>query len=66
MDKLLNYYEDKSFKSSDVVDDIEEAENLSAERPEIAAQLLAELQEWTATVHAPVPDRINPVFDPHE
>ena len=62
--KLLYYYEDQSFKLFDVVNDIGESEDLSAKQPEIAARLLAELKEWTAAVDAPVPDRINPVFDP--
>ena len=63
--KLLYYYEDQSSKLFDVVNDIGESKDLSAEQPEIAAQLLAELKAWTAAVDAPVPDRINPVFNPN-
>jgi arylsulfatase A-like enzyme len=62
--KLLYYYEDQSFKLFDVVDDVGESKDLSATQTEIAAKLLAELKTWTATVDAPVPDRINPLFNP--
>ena len=62
--KLLYYYEDQSSKLFDVVNDMGEAEDLSTKQPEITAQLLAELKAWTAAVDAPVPDRINPVFNP--
>ncbi|TWU32526.1 Arylsulfatase [Novipirellula artificiosorum] len=62
--KLLYYYEDQSVKLFDVVRDQGESKDLSAKQPEIAARLLAELKEWTADVDAPVPDRINPVFNP--
>ncbi len=64
--KLLYYYEDQSFKLFDAVDDIGESKDRSAELPEIAAQLLTELRAWTSAVDAPVPDRINPVFDPRK
>ncbi|MFC1765051.1 sulfatase-like hydrolase/transferase, partial [Planctomycetota bacterium] len=63
--KLLYYYEDQSVKLFDVVNDMGETQDLSAKQPEIAAQLLAELKAWTAAVDAPVPDRINPVFNPN-
>jgi len=63
--KLLYYYEDQSFKLFDVVNDIGESKDLSAEHPEIAAQLLAELKAWTAAVDAPVPNSVNPTFNPN-
>lgn len=63
--KLLYYYEDQSFKLFDVVNDMGETEDISTKQSEIAAQLLMELKAWTSTVNAPVPDRINPVFNPN-
>ena len=39
---------------------------LNTKQPEIAARLLAVLKEWTAAIDAPVPERSNPVFDPHK
>ena len=62
--KLIYYYEDQSSKLFDVVNDMGESKDLSKERAEIAAQLLAELKAWTASVNAPIPDRINPAFNP--
>lgn len=62
--KLIYYYEDQSYKLFDVVNDIGETKDLSTQKPEIAAELLEELKEWTATVDAPVPDKVNPVFNP--
>ena len=53
------------FKLFDVVNDRGESKDLSTEQPKIAAQLLAELKAWTAAVNAPVPSRINPVFNPN-
>ena len=63
--KLIFYYEDQSFKLFDVVNDVGESKDLSKEQPEIAAQLLTELKAWTASVNAPIPDRINPIFNPN-
>ncbi|AWW32729.1 hypothetical protein DN752_22725 [Echinicola strongylocentroti] len=63
--KLIYYYEDKSIKLFDVVNDKGESKDLSEEKPAIAANLLTELKAWTAAVDAPVPDRINPVFNPN-
>ena len=63
--KLFYFYEDQSVKLFDVVNDMGESKDLSQEKPEIAAQLVAELKVWTTAVDAPVPDRINPVFNPN-
>lgn len=63
--KLIYYYEDQSCRLFDVVNDMGEKKDLSEEQPELAAQMLAELKAWTASVNAPVPDRINPVFNPN-
>ncbi len=62
--KLIYYYEDQSVKLFDVVNDMGESKDLSEEQPEIAAQLLAELKAWTTAVEAPVPNKLNPVFNP--
>lgn len=62
--KLIYYYEDQSFKLFDVVNDLGESKDLATLQPEIAAQLLIELKAWTTAVDAPIPDKVNPVFNP--
>ncbi|WP_083923277.1 sulfatase [Echinicola pacifica] len=64
--KLIYYYEDQSVKLFDVLNDMGESRDLSMEQPEITKKLLAELKAWTSTVEAPVPDRVNPLFNPNE
>jgi len=60
--KLLYFYEDETIKLFDLVNDIGESKDLSTTLPDIAAQLLKELKEWTIAVDAPIPTRLNPLF----
>lgn len=63
--KLIFYYEDQSYKLFDVLNDKGETMDLATSEPEIAEKLLTELKAWTTAVKAPVPEKINPLFNPN-
>ena len=58
--KLHEYFEDGRLELYDLEADIGERNNLSAARPEKAAELHRLLKEWRAETGAPVPTEINP------
>lgn len=62
--KLIHYYETKTSKLFDVVNDIGETRDLATSNPEVAGKLLTELKAWTSETKAPIPTRLNPTFNP--
>jgi arylsulfatase A-like enzyme len=62
--KLHEYFEDGSFELYNLKDDIGEANDLAAKMPEKVAELHALLEVWRADVEAPVPNELNPDYDP--
>ena len=61
--KLLEYYEDNHIELYNLKEDISEATDLSAQQPNMAAQLRKKLHQWRADVDANEPT-INPNFTP--
>ncbi|XZE51705.1 sulfatase [Planctomycetaceae bacterium SH139] len=62
--KLHKYFEDNGLELYDLATDIGEQFNLIDQEPEVAACLLALLQNWQAQTDAPIPTTKNPQFDP--
>ncbi|UCD52840.1 MAG: sulfatase [Phycisphaerales bacterium] len=62
--KLIEFFEDGHLELYNLRNDISETNNLADKEPERAKTLHAKLVEWRQRVHAPVPQRLNPQFDP--
>ncbi len=62
--KLMQFFEDDSLQLYNVTQDLGEAENLAETHPEIAENLLKELQEWQLDTSAVIPSELNPDFNP--
>lgn len=62
--KLIRYYEYDRYELFNLREDISEKNDLSGEMPELANNLLRELDEWIKETSAPVPNIPNPKFDP--
>ncbi len=62
--KLHEYFEDGGIELYDLEQDPGERKNLAETMPEKAKKLQAKLGAWRAEIKAPVPDRLNPAFDP--
>lgn len=54
--KLLEYYEDNRIELYNLNEDLGETSNLAASRPDLAAQLQAELHEWRSQIGALHPE----------
>ncbi len=53
--KLIKNYDDGSLELFDLENDVEEATNLAEEKPEIAAELKARLEQWLDETNAGIP-----------
>lgn len=62
--KLLEFFEDGRTELYNLEEDIGESNNLAAERPEKAEELLGVLREWRVSTGAPVPITPNPKYEP--
>ncbi len=60
--KLIRFFDQEEPELYDLAEDIGETRNLTAELPDLAARLLADLEGWLVQTEAPVP-RENPDFD---
>jgi len=60
--KLIEFFEDGRIELYNTKNDIREQNDLSKTNPEIAAQLLDDLQNWQQTVNANIPGP-NPTYD---
>ena len=63
--KLIKYFEDNSTKLFDVTKDISETTDLSTSKPEVHEKLLTQLNNWLKETKAPVPTKLNPLFNPN-
>ncbi|MGN6133829.1 MAG: sulfatase, partial [Aureliella sp.] len=61
--KLIEFTNDMHVELYNIRDDISEAHDLAADRPELAAQLRERLHAWRAEVGAQMPSP-NPNYDP--
>ncbi|MEM7476241.1 MAG: sulfatase [Planctomycetota bacterium] len=55
--KLIRFYDDASTELYDLSDDISEKKNLVEDKPELAASMQTELEEWLTSVDAQIPTR---------
>lgn len=62
--KLHEYYEDGALELYNLKQDIRERHNLAEQNPEKLQELYRILDEWRKTIGAPVPNQLNPEFDP--
>ena len=53
--KLIEFYEDGHVELYNLKDDISEQNDLSKEKPELAAELLSRLKEWRISCDAKMP-----------
>lgn len=60
--KLIQFYEDSHLELYNLRQDIGEQENLAEATPDLAEQLLAELESWRASVGAKMPTK-NPGYE---
>jgi len=63
--KLIEWFEDERLELFDLQADPGEATDLSADRPEIAADLLERMRAWRSRTGAPVPSEPNPDYVPN-
>jgi arylsulfatase A-like enzyme len=62
--KLIRYYEYGTFELFNLRQDISEKNDLSEAMPELANSLILELEEWVRVTNAPIPNSVNPLFNP--
>ena len=62
--KLIEFFEDGRVELYHLADDIGEKNDLAAKRPEKTRELHGLLKAWRKDVHAPVPTKRNPDYDP--
>ena len=60
--KLHQYFEDGGLELYNLTDDLGEQQNLAAERHEKVEELLGVLNNWRASMNAPVPKEPNPDY----
>ena len=61
--KLHHYFEDNDIELYNLKDDISEANDLSQENKEKTLELYSELNMWRNKRNAPIPNKLNPVYD---
>jgi arylsulfatase A-like enzyme len=62
--KLHHYFEDDKIELYNLNNDLGERLDLADTHPEKAANMYALLDEWRKTMKAPVPQELNPEYDP--
>ena len=62
--KVINFFEDNSFKLYNVDSDISESKDQSTEHPSILKKLSDELKQWQKDTNAPIPKVLNETFSP--
>ena len=62
--KLIEFFEDGRIELYNLKADTSEKNNLAATAPAKATELHEMLVKWRSDLHAPVPSRLNPEFDP--
>ena len=62
--KLIEFFEDGRLELYNLHDDIGEQNDLAETMPDKVQELHALLQNWRASVQAPVPSELNPAYDP--
>ena len=62
--KLIEFFEDGRLELYNLHDDIGEQNDLAETMPDKVQELHALLQNWRASVQAPVPSELNPDYDP--
>jgi len=60
--KLIEFFEDGRLELYNLADDIGESQDLSAAMPDKTASLHRVLRDWRASVGAPVPTELNPLY----
>lgn len=63
--KLIQYFENNDLELYNLKDDISEKHNLTSTNPEKMQELLKMLENWRREVNAPVPQELNPAYEPH-
>ena len=61
--KLHKYYEDNKVELYNLVNDISETTNLIETKKEKAKELLEDLDNWLEVKNAPLPLKLNPLYD---
>lgn len=62
--KLIEFFEDGRLELYNLADDPGERRDLAEQMPERTQQMREQLQAWRAKLHAPVPTKKNPRYDP--
>lgn len=62
--KIIEFFGEKQLELYDLVNDPGEAHNLADEMPEQVDIMKKAMQNWRAETGAPVPDQLNPAFEP--
>lgn len=63
--KLHQYYEDDAIELYNLENDLEERNNLVNSNPKKVQELLKLLDSWRKKVNAPIPDQLNPEYEPN-
>lgn len=64
--KVINFFEDNSFKLYNIEKDLSESKDLSSEYPEVAKSLTEELRKWQQETKAVIPTAENDKFSSAE
>ena len=64
--KVINFFEDNSFKLYNIEKDLSESKDLSSEYPEVAKSLIEELKKWQQETKAVIPTVENDKFSSAE
>jgi len=62
--KLHEYFEDGALELYNLSSDLGEKNNVIKSHPAVAKELYEELKAWRKSIHAPVPTKANPEYDP--
>ncbi len=62
--KLIEFFEYEELELYNLREDIGEQQNLSEQNSEKVQELVQELRNWRQELQAPVPNRLNPGYDP--
>lgn len=64
--KLHEYFEDGRIELYDLSTDLGETKNIAADNPDVTSRLHQKLVQWRNELNAPVPQTLNPKYDPAE